>query len=345
MNSSSLFSIMINTNVGLICVGVTNAAILILCVLVYVNGRRVSLNVTFCVFCLLTIAWSISDFLLTRVSNTSVLLWALRIHLFIAVWHSFTFYIMSRQFPQQIILKRTTRFTLIIFLVLISIITLSRYTFEAMPSLAPVGHVTIPSEGPGIVIFSITTIIFIIAGFKNLLSKYRLSSDIQKKQVGLVLTGSAISISLVILFNLILPVVFRNTEYILFASFFFIPYILFISFSILRYQLFNMRLIAIEIAMFTVWFAIITHALSHSNNSQQLEIECVFLIVTVILGTLLIQSMIGMDRQRKLIEKLTTELQEASAQLRQVAEYLDKRAPLASSKNPSKSIFKTNIFK
>lgn len=151
------------------------------------------------------------------------------------------------------------------------------------------------------------------------------SKETQRAQILLILIGSGISIVMSIIMGVIFPILgnsfiseFTPSNVLIFMGF--------TSVAILRHQLFNIRIITIELVTFALWVFVLMRIL-FAENTREVFIETTFLIVTITFGILLIKSVIREINQRAHIERLANELKTAYSRLREVnAELSDKIA-------------------
>src|SRR3990167_8864018 len=79
-------------NVDLLVVGISTAAIGILGFVVFFSNPKSTTNRIFLFVSVIASIWGISNYFnyqLTTLTSTNVILWALRLHLFISVWYAF----------------------------------------------------------------------------------------------------------------------------------------------------------------------------------------------------------------------------------------------------------------
>jgi signal transduction histidine kinase len=95
-----------------------------------------------------------------------------------------------------------------------------------------------------------------------------------------------------------------------FGNYLVILYVIFISYAALKHHLFDTKVIATELLIFSIWaFLGIKTLLSTSTN--EFILNGVILIAVVVAGIMLIRSVLREVRQRKEIEKLAKEIERA----------------------------------
>jgi len=171
-------------------------------------------------------------------------------------------------------------------------------------------------------------VVCFIAGLVSLLNQYKVISNKNiKKQLRYVLFGTGMAGGFGIIFGLL------ATFFPLFSDLFWIGrlstliFIGFVSYAILKFQLFDIKVAATELFIFSIWiFILIRSFLSTSPEDEIANIA--LLILTIIVGVLLIRSVIKEVKQREKIELLNKDLEEANRKqeglMRRSMKHLDK---------------------
>src|SRR5439155_507011 len=119
---------LVHSNFDLLSVGVAITGIVLLGVLIYFNNPKSITNVTFLIFAALTAVWGVSNYSEYRFDSINAILWALRIHLFISVFHAFSFFTLAYVFPlKKIRLPRWYGFGAIPLALFTAILTLTPF--------------------------------------------------------------------------------------------------------------------------------------------------------------------------------------------------------------------------
>src|SRR3989344_792177 len=303
-------------NLDLISVGVAIAAIGILGVVVYLNNHKSITNKTFLLFAFVTIAYGVINYISYQVSSSEITIWLLRLTIFSAVWHAFSFFQLFYVFPdEQKVFPPKYKSVLVPVVFIVSLLTLTPFVFSNIATLGDSGQVSRSEPGPAIAIFGLTVTILVIGGGFNLFRKTIKSNGAQRNQFILVLIGTLITFSCIIVFNFILPVVFEELNFIPLAPVFFLPFIILTSYAIVKYRLLNVKVIATEILTFFLAVGVLFEVLISRDIGTAIFRFLIFCLVLVF-GLMLIRSVIKEVKQRELLQVLTRKLETANKQLK-----------------------------
>tara|TARA_Y100000310_G_scaffold317704_1_gene370889 strand:- start:424 stop:2052 length:1629 start_codon:yes stop_codon:yes gene_type:complete len=305
-------------NLDIFFLGIAITSILVLGYVVFFNNQSSITNKTFLSFAILTVVWSISNFLVPQFSSSDLVIWILRISIFIAVWHAFSFFQLMYVFPEQKIkLPKPYLFVLVPVIILTSILTLTPFVFSTVDTFNTEGEVSRVINGPGIAIFGLLVTGLVLSGLFKLFQKMFHAKGEKKVRFRFVLVGSFLTFFLLLTFNFIFPALLDNAEYVSLGALFILPFCLFTAYAIIKYNLLDIRMIATELLAFVL--AIITLfevLLSESLGALILRIS-IFLLV-LIFGISLIKSVRKEVQQRRELEALSKDLTIANRQLKKL---------------------------
>ncbi len=305
-------------NIDLFSVGIAIASIGILGVTVFLNNHRSITNRTFFLFSLLTIAYGSFNYLNYHISSPLLILWLLRSTLFFAVWHAFSFFQLFYVFPAE----RTSfsflyKFTLLPIVILTSLLTLTPFVFTRLTEVAGAGQVTNPERGPGIILFALVVALLVAGGIFLLLRGWHRSKGIERIQFRYIFFGTITMFSLIVAFNLILPVFFNELRLIPLAPVFIFPFVGFTSYAIIKHHLLNVKVIATEVLTFILAVVSLAEVVS-ANSLDVLMFRVVVFALVLSFSFLLIRSVRKEVEQREQLEVLTEQLGEANERLREI---------------------------
>lgn len=270
-------------NFDLLSVGATIAAIGILGFVIYITNRKSITNKLFFVFSIITILWSLFNYINYQKTSPNVVLWSLRIVIFLGVWHSFTFFSFLYVFPKgKIVFSWLYKFLLIPIVCITSLITLTRFVFPEIAQLSSDGSVSKMIVGKGIFLFLFVVAGLVIGGVSIFIRKTYRAKDNDKKQHILILIGTVIMFSLLITFNVILPVVFLNVRFIPLGALFIFPFVAFTGYAIYKHRLFNLRSTAVAGLTFILSIISFSEIIFADNISSIIYRSSIFIIVLVI---------------------------------------------------------------
>lgn len=308
-------------DINILSVGITVVAIGILGMLVYFNNRESATNRAFFYFTLATIVWGISNYFNNYTFSSAILvLWILRIHLFISVWHAFAFFYLAYALPsEKITIPSWYKFILTPLVCVTAILTLTPLVFVRIDQLGAIGEVTNPIRGPGMAAFILTAFGLLGMGGYFLIRKMIKASKLEKKQLSFMILGAIITFVLILTFNVILPVMFSNLKYIPLGAVFIFPFIAFTAYAIVKYRLLNVRVIATELFIFALWITLLVITLRVSSVGDMI-LHLIVFVATIVLGIFLIRSVMQEVTIREKMENIAVKLEVANDELKKLDE-------------------------
>jgi len=297
-------------NFDVFILGIAIASNAILAFVVFLNNRSSITNRMFLLFAILTICWSGTNFLALQFSSPTLVLWLLRLAIFFAVWHAFSFFHLFYVFPQEKVqLPVSYKFILFPLILSTAILTLTPLVFLQVAEFSPEGQVARVVNGPAIAIFGIVVTGSILGGLFLMLKKMIKASGMTKIQLRYILIGAAITFVLLVIFNFILPAFFNNARFVPLGAVFILPFTLFTSYAIIRHHLLNVKVVATEILAFVLAIvSLVEVVISHDIGTLILRLSTFVLIL--IFSLLLIRSVQKEVEQREKLEALTKRLEE-----------------------------------
>ncbi len=318
------------TNLDLLAVGVLSASTGILALIIFLNARRSITSKTFLFFAGLTIAYSVSNYLYYYATSPVAALWLIRIAIFFAVWHAFSLFQLFYVFPaEHVIFPKWYSRALVALVSVTSIATLTPFVFQRIGSFSATGGIARIENGPGIALFGITVVALVLASLILLFRKTLHASGVEKKQFRLILVGTCITFTLILVFNFVLPALLNNARFVPLAPVFILPFTIFTFYAIVRHKLLNVKIISTEILTFVLAVVILIEVIVSDNLSILLFRVGLFMFFMAF-GFLLIQSVHREVEQREQLEKLTKELEAANVKLDDLSRFKSQLLSLAS---------------
>ena len=270
-------------NIDLLTVGITTAAIAVLGFVVYINNRKSITNKSFFLFCVVTVLWSFFNFVNYKIAQPELVLWLIRIVIFLGVWHSFLFFQFFYVFPEeQKIFPWWYKSLLTPYVIFVSLFTLTPFVFSGIEQLSSDDLVSKPIVEKGMIVFVATVISLLLVSIFIFIKKNRNTKEDERKQNRLILIGTIFTFTLIFTFNLILPIIFLNVRFVPFGALFVFPFIIFTAYAIYKHKLFNIKNLTSSIlAFFLCLITFIEIIFADSFNLIIFRIS-IFILVLVI---------------------------------------------------------------
>jgi signal transduction histidine kinase len=138
---------------------------------------------------------------------------------------------------------------------------------------------------------------------------YQSANRTKGRQALIIMLGTYINVSLAAATNIIGPSLFGYFDFLWVGPFAMVVWISSVAYAISRYQLFNIRVIAAEFFIFSLWVFLVVRIFI-SNSVQDFWINGASFIVALILGFFLVRSVIRDVEQRERIEEMSNQKSE-----------------------------------
>lgn len=286
-----MFSVSL-VGLGFYVVALSSTAIFLLGYFVFTSDIK---SITNKFFFALTIAfgfWSILNFLSDKVLDPEFSLIIVRLVMFCAVFQAFTFFSLMYVFPERhIIFPKIYKYIIVSAVVACSILTLTPFVFSSV-EMGQAGAGLQPIPGPGILFFALVAIPLVISGIIILIKK-RLGAKTkeQKVQFKFLLAGVTVMFVLIIIFNFLFTVFLKNTTFVPISAAFTLPFVVMTAYAIVRHHLFNIRIIATQMLVVTIWIILFSKIFTSTSLADRITDSFIF-IITIPFGILLIRSLI-----------------------------------------------------
>src|SRR5581483_8212844 len=269
-------------NFDLLTVGIVTAGIGILGFTLYINNRRSITNQTFLMLSVVSIVWSILNYLSYQLILPNQL-FLIRGELFCAIWHTYYFFKFLYVLPEETVtFPRYYQRFLIPWVCLLSLLTLSNLVAATPGSYSGDGHLISFLPGPLIPFFGLTIVILLISAFIILIRKIVRAKSGQKAPLVYILIGTLTTFFLIITFIFIYPAFRGDSHYIIYGALFNFPLIALTSYAIYQRKLLNVR--AASVSVITSVLCVVSFLEIIFSNTLVLIIfrSAVFLIVLAI---------------------------------------------------------------
>jgi signal transduction histidine kinase len=241
-------------------------------------------NRAFFQFAIIVALWSIANFVAFQIVNPEIQIWAIRAVMLLAVLESAAFF----QFVTRITAwhPRSRKFlrTIVVCTILVAVLTMTPYLFNNVYR-SPETNLPVVVSAIGVIFFALYVIFILGFGHWLIWRTFKKAVGIEKRQLGLVLIGSALMFILILGLNFFLPAFLKNVTYIPWGPFFTLPMFVLIGYGVLRYRLFNLKLNLSTVLVFFLGIAayIVTAVGPSSDN---LSLRLVILTALAIFGVL-----------------------------------------------------------
>ncbi|MBA3789070.1 hypothetical protein H0X32_01590 [Patescibacteria group bacterium] len=296
-------------NLDLLWVGIAVAGAGTLGCSIYFSEPKSATARAYLFFTIASICWSVANFASIRAGTGFSIIWFIRIVLFFAIWHAFSFLLLAYQFPsRKAVMPHLLFIILLVWTSGISLLTLTPFIYQSITQVLP----TVETKtGPGIALFGITVIIYVSIGLWKLVRTFFKSMGLDRKRMEPVLAGVILTFVFLITFDFIFPAFLNIPTLVSLGGLFLLPFIVGTAYSILHYRLFNIQVAVFGLLTFFLATATFFDIL-FSNNLLLILYRVGELALVLLSGVWLLRTMVREVEQREKIEKLAEELEQTN---------------------------------
>jgi signal transduction histidine kinase len=264
--------------------------ITVLAFIVFFRNKKSITSRSFFFFSFLTVLWGLSNYFLYKFTDPDLAILALRIHIFLTIWHSYAFFQLAYVFPsERKDLPLWHTYALLPFAFFSSTLLLVPFIFTKINNFVTLEQFSNPERSDGIILGGIVTFSFLFSGITVLYNKIGISKGDQRRQIMLMFTGMSLTAGLLLLFSFILPIGFNNYDFVPFGALFIFPIIVFTAYAIYIVELFHVKnLFAGIFTFFLCVFSLIE--LTISDNIEQILLRVIIFILTLVLSIQLVKN-------------------------------------------------------
>lgn len=296
-------------NFDLLTVGIAMAVLGTLGFTVYFNDPKSATSRAFLLFSIANIAWGFFNYFQYQFGADAAL-WYLRLSLFCAVWQAYSLYRFFVVFPNsdEIVSWLHSRI-LLPYVGLVSILALTPLVLSQTTAVNATGHISSIQNGPAMPIFGMTGVALVVAGLYTFARKIKRSPIEQRRPFFLVLLGAFLTFVGIITFNLILPTLLNQSQFIAFGALFMLPLALAIAYAIGRGHLFRLKVTATSFLVSGL--AVTTFVeIVFANTPELFTLRVAVFALVMIAGVSLVRSVYREVEQREKIEELSNDKSE-----------------------------------
>lgn len=274
----------------LVGVVIAVVGILVLAGIVFFRSKNSITSKSFFFFSFITIFWGLSNYFLYKFNDPVDALLALRFHIFLSIWHAYAFFQLAYVFPYaQKELPVWHRYALLPLAFFTSTLLLIPFVFQQISHFIPVDEAVNPEKSQGIILAGIVTLSFFIAGILVLFKRIGQSKGDERRQTMLMFTGMSLTAGLVLLFSFILPIGFKNFNFVPYGALFLFPVVVFTAYAIYIVELFHVK--NIFAGLFTFFLCIVSLIeLVLAETIEQLLLRVIVFLLTIIIGIQLVKN-------------------------------------------------------
>lgn len=226
---------------------------------VYLRNRKSATHILFFLLTSDIAFWSIANYFSLYPAFLSQLDW-MRLVMFFAIPQTVLFFLLIHTFPSQTIrLSNISVMAVIVSTLVAMFTTLSPYLFVDVVST---GASISPVVGPGMILFLLVAMFFLISGTILLVRKYRSSLGIQKAQLRFILFGLITMFFLMVMLNFVFVVVFKVSYFVPLSPLYSFPFVGAIAFAIARHRFLDVELIIARSVAYVILIAIVAFLFS-----------------------------------------------------------------------------------
>ena len=304
-------------NTDLFIVGLAITGIAILGFLIYFNNKSSTTNKAFLLLSIFTILYNGFNYLTYKFLDPNVVIWLLRTTIFLAVWHSFFTFHLLYVFPEKKkMIPKFYKFFLLPFVITIAILTLTPLIFKEVMEFNGV-RVSRVINGPFIFLFVMTAVGLNLSGVIVFILKILRSPKLQRRSLSFVLIGFFLTIFLILIFSLILPTFFGNSNFVTFGAAFSLPFLFFTYYAIVRHKLMNIKVVSTEFLVIGLSVAVLFEVIT-SNDLVTIFYKGSLFLLILSVGILLIQSVRKEVQQNEKLLHLAKSLETANLRLQEL---------------------------
>lgn len=274
----------------LIGVIVAVIGVLVLAWTVLYRSKNSITSRSFLFFSYVTILWGLSNYFLYKFTDPADALLALRFHIFLSIWHAYAFFQLAYVFPnEQKVLPLWHRYVLLPLAFFTSSLLLIPFVFREFSNFISPDEALSPEKSQGIILAGVVTISFFAAGIIVLFNRIGETKGDERRQVMLMFTGMSLTAGLLLLFSFILPIGFKNFDFVPYGALFIFPVIVFTAYAIYIVELFHVK--NIFAGLFTFFLCVVSLIeLILAETVEQLLLRILVFLLTIVIGIQLVRN-------------------------------------------------------
>ncbi|MBI1839186.1 MAG: hypothetical protein HYR95_02765 [Candidatus Colwellbacteria bacterium] len=154
--------------------------------------------------------------------------------------------------------------------------------------------------------------------------KYRAAEKANKSPFLAVLTGTVATFILLMITQYFLVNVFKIIDLNFYGPVFLMPLVFGTGYAIIKHHLFNIKAIATEILIFSLWLVLLAR-IFFEKSAQDTIVDVIIIFGTVAVGIFMIKSVLNEVKQKEKLSQLNKQLDGANAELTDLNDHLQQK--------------------
>ena len=242
--------------------------------------------------------WIINNFLIFVSTSVPFTIWVVKTQMVLATMQIFGNLLFIYIFPSEKLEFKKWQAAIFLFSAVFAL-GISPFLFKLDPNVlfpnTAIPHTVGSALNPpwGIVTFAATFLTAFIA-----FRKYRRASKEDKGPFLSVLVGTVVTFILLMITQYLLLNVFGIIDFNFYGPLFLMPLVIGTGYAIIKHHLFNIKAVATEILVFSMWMFLLLRVFFESSL-QDTIVDIVILVGVVVVGIFLIKSVLNEVRQKE----------------------------------------------
>jgi signal transduction histidine kinase len=193
-------------------------------------------------------------------------------------------------FPnEQKVLPPWHRYVLLPLAFFTSSLLLIPFVFRGFSNFISPDESISPEKSQGIILAGVVTLSFFVAGIIVLFKRIGETKGDERRQVMLMFTGMSLTAGLLLLFSFILPIGFKNFDFVPYGALFIFPVIVFTAYAIYIVEMFHVKNIFAGLFIFFLCVVSLIELIL-AETVEQLMLRVLVFLLTIIIGIQLVRN-------------------------------------------------------
>ena len=309
------FTLPYNSPLGLITLAIAIIGAGTIGLAVRERNPKSATNNLFTLLTLCTVLWMLDTYVVRIPELIPISLFLHRLGIFFAAPMSLFLFLLGHTMPEERMRMRpAVLWSMVALTVGMMLVNLSPYAFTSAVIIQGASE---PQAGLGLLPFAIISTVFSGLSVLFLIRSFRRSTDVARKQVGIMLFGILLLLGLIIVTVLFPLIVWESTVFLPLVPLYVLAFLGTTAYAITRYQLFNIKVLLTQ-SLVIIIDVVLLGKLFGETSSSATTVDLFVLAFMLVFGFFLVRSVKNEVRQRELIETQEKELEVSNARLREL---------------------------